>query len=305
LRKGINFLLVLAIILGGLEFLLYKRVVTLRHPEQKDEKVEPKDLLLNANDVQFSSDTGDLHGWLILGKPGYPALIIAHDYRSNRSQTLTKLEGLITNLNKQGYFIFLFDFRGHGESGSASTLGYLEADDVDSALKAVLKYKQIGRRIGIMGVGMGAVAASQSFHAVDEVKLILLDSITESIPARFTDELITDYPFLSLVRPALLKGIEFNMDQAFHLKTTNMQWTTRMRALYPKAVVFVEEKPVRKEVVALYDAAREPKELLQVDVAADGELLGPARDEYNRQVGDKVLKYLPAVNHERTLELAH
>ena len=70
MRKGINILLVLAIILGGLEFLLYKRVVTLRHPEQKDEKVEPKDLLLNANDVQFSSDTGDLHGWLILGKPG-------------------------------------------------------------------------------------------------------------------------------------------------------------------------------------------------------------------------------------------
>jgi hypothetical protein len=153
---------------------------------------------------------------------------------------------------------------------------------------------------------MGAVAASQSsFHSVDEVKFLLLDSITENIPARFADELITDYPFLSLVRPVLLKGMELNMDQALHLKTTNMEWTTRMHALYPRAVVFVEEKPVRKEVVALYNAAREPKELLQVDVAADGELLGPARDEYNRQVGEKVLKYLPAVNHERTLELTH
>ena len=41
MRKAVNILLVLAIILGGLEFLLYKRVATLTHPEPKDENVEP------------------------------------------------------------------------------------------------------------------------------------------------------------------------------------------------------------------------------------------------------------------------
>jgi pimeloyl-ACP methyl ester carboxylesterase len=305
MRKTFYTVLVLLAIFGGLEFLLYKQVVTLTHPEQKAEEIEPKDLLLNANDVSFSSDTGDLHGWLILGKPGSPALIIAHDYRSNRSQTLTKLEGLVTSLNKQGYFIFLFDFRGHGENGSPSALGYLESHDVEAALKAVLKYKQIGRRIGIMGVGMGAVAAAQSFHSVDEVKLVLLDSISENIPSRFGEELISDYPFLSLVRPVLVRGLQLTMAQALHLETTNLELPIRMRVLYPKAVVFIEKKPVRKEVVALYNAAREPKELLQVEEAASGELLGSARDDYDRQVEEKVFKYLPLVNHERTLELPH
>jgi pimeloyl-ACP methyl ester carboxylesterase len=305
MRRFFWFLLVLALIVGGLEVLLYQRVTKLTHPEQKDEKVEPKDLLLSANDIQFTSEGEELHGWLILGKAGYPALIVAHDYGSNRSQTLTKLEGLITTLNKQGYFIFLFDFRGHGGGASRSTLGYKEFRDAESALKAVLKYKQIGRRVGVLGVGTGAVAASQAFHSVDEVKLVLLDSISANIPSRFADELISDYPFLSLVRPVLVEAYALNLKQVLSLDTTDMHWKTRMRALYPKTVVFIEQKPVPKEVVELYDAAREPKELLEVVVAADGELLGPARDEYNRQVSEKVLKYLPAVNHERTLELSH
>jgi alpha/beta superfamily hydrolase len=300
------FFLVLLIIAGGLEFLIYQQIMKWSAPARDVEDVEPKDLLLAANNLQFSSQDGTpLHGWLILGKAGYPALIVAHDYGSNRSHTLTALEGLITTLNKQGYFIFLFDFRGHGSGASRSTLGYKESTDLDAALRAVLKYKQIARRLGVLGVGMGAVAASQSFRSVDEVKLVMLDSLYPTIPSRFTDSLITEFPPLVFLRPGVEKVLGWNMTQILRIKEDGISMPDAMHSLYPKAVVFVEKKPARKEIVALYDAAREPKELLQIDQTAGEDLIGEAREEYTKQVSDRVEKYLPAVSNEKTLELSH
>jgi alpha/beta superfamily hydrolase len=306
LRKLFYFFAILLILAGGLEFLIYRQIVKWTAPEQNDEKVEPKDLLLAANNLQFTSQDGTpLHGWLILGKAGYPALIVAHDYGSNRSHTLMALEGLITALNKQGYFIFLFDFRGHGSGSSRSALGYEESSDLDAALRAVLKYKQIARRLGVLGVGMGAVAASQSFRSVDEVKLVMLDSLYPTVPSRFADTLITEFPPLVFARPVLKKVLGWNMKQILRIKDDDVSMPDAMHSLYPKAVVFVEKKPVRKQIVALYEAAREPKELLQIEQTAGEDLIGAAREEYTKQVSDRVEKYLPAVSHEKTLELSH
>src|SRR5687767_1063770 len=105
MKKAIPSILAGLIVLGGIEYFLYKNLNKFIKGGHKEEVNDPKDILLSSNDINFEADDGtNLFGWLIQGKPGYPGVIIAHKYGTNRSVTLLKLEGLITSLNKQGYY---------------------------------------------------------------------------------------------------------------------------------------------------------------------------------------------------------
>jgi pimeloyl-ACP methyl ester carboxylesterase len=304
MRKLAIILIPILVIGGALEYLLFDSIRKFTKVSKKEEINDPKDLLLSANDINFQTDDGvSLHGWLIQGKSGYPALIIAHPYGANRSTTLIKLEGLISNLNKQGYFVFLFDFRGHGQSSSTSALGFRESADLNAAVKEVLKYKQIARRIGVLGVGMGAIAASQAFQSVDEVKFLILDSIYEDISTRYADAIIVEWPFLAFSKPVLAQGLDLNFRHLFRIPSTDLNLSATMPKLYPKVLLFVDKTPPANNVLALYKSAREPKELLQMQETAAGELIGETRDTYNRQIEEKIKKYLPPVSNEKTLEI--
>ena len=304
MKKAVYFIVAALLVLGGVEYFLYKNLTKFIQAGHDDEADDPKDILLASNDINFEADDGtDLHGWLIQGKPGYPAVIIAHKYGTNRSKTLLILEGLISDLNKQGYYIFLFDFRGHGLSGGKSALGFKESDDVAAAIKALVKYKQISHRFAVLGVGMGAIAAAKAFNSVDEVKVILLDSIYDDVAAKYADEIIHEWPFLSFSHPVMVKAIDLNLKQMLRIPTTNLNLAVQMSRLYPKAVIFIEKEPLSDRVRALYEAAREPKELLNLPDTAAGELIGQSRETYNTQVEQKIKKYLPPSNNEKTLDL--
>ncbi len=304
MKKFGYFLLAFLVILGGIEYFLYTNVSKSIRVKNKEEKTDPKTMLLSSNDILFESEAGpSLQGWLIQGKPGHPAVIIAHKFGSNRSHALLKLEGLITSLNKQGYYIFLFDFRGHGQSSGSSALGFREADDVAGAVKALVKYKQISHRFAVLGVGMGAIAVAKAFHSVDEVKCVLLDSIYDNVAAQHTKDIIVEWPFLMFTEPVMIKAVDLNLQQILRVPTTRLNLTVQVSRLYPKAVVFIEREPVNSSVRALYDAAREPKELLQLEDTAAGELIGKARETYNIEVEQKIKKYLPPVNSQKELEL--
>jgi alpha/beta superfamily hydrolase len=304
MKKTVYIVVAALIILGGVEYFLYKNLTKFIAAGHKDEANDPKDILLSSNDINFEAEDGtNLFGWLIQGKPGYPAVIIAHKYGTNRSITLLKLEGLITSLNKQGYYIFLFDFRGHGQSSGRSGLGFKESDDVAAALKALAKYKQISHRFAVLGVGMGAIASAKAFNSVDEVKVVLLDSIYDDVAAKYTKEIIHEWPFLAVSHPIMVKAVDLNLKQMLRIPTTNLNLPVQMSRLYPKAVVFIEKEPLSENVRALYEAAREPKELLHLPDTAAGELIGEARVTYNREVEEKIKKYLPPSNNEKTLDL--
>lgn len=308
MQRLYKFLLILSpfvLILGGLEFAIYRAVFTFRVPPKPNSGVEPKTLLLSSNDITFTSDGASLHGWLIIGKPGYPALIVAHNYGSNRSDALGKLEGLVTNLNKRGYSVFLFDFRGHGDSSGITSLGYKESRDLEAAMKTVLKYRNIGRRVGILGIGMGAIAATEASVAADEVKFVILDSIYGDIPTRCTDQVLQQWPMFSFAKPFLLRAINWNLKQVFDVPASKTELVKQMPKLYPRAVLFVEKDPLNDYSKKLYDATTEPKELIQLKETAEGELIGESRTKYNDQVEEQIEKYFPAEASEPTMILKH
>jgi pimeloyl-ACP methyl ester carboxylesterase len=304
-RKLLYTLLIILAIAGVAEYFLYKFLNDYTRIQKKDQAFNPQGLLFTSNEIHFKSEDGvDLYGWLIHGKAGFPALIIAHDYNSNRSEALGKLEGLVTNLNKQGYFIFLFDFRGHGNSGPKTTLGIRESADVEAALKAILKYGQVQRRVGVLGIGMGAIAACKAGRVADEVKLVILDSIYNNIPAKTSESIFAGWNFIEPARPVILTMTDWNLRSMLHVPSTDLGLEKALPELYPRAVVFVDKKPLNKEVKKLYDSAREPKEVILLNETASGDLIGDSRKEYEVQLSQQIRKYLPPVVTEQVIDLA-
>jgi len=306
LRKLLYVLIFLALIAGGAELFLRSTISDFTKPVKKDEAFSPTSMLFSFNDLKFTSEDGvSLQGWLIHGKPGYPVFVVAHEYGSDRSEILAKLEGLITKLNKTGYFVFLFDFRGHGKSSSSSSLGFREADDLHAALQAVLKYKNIERKAAVLGVGMGAIAAIEGSSSVDEVKFVILDDLYPDISGKITDQLQKEWSVPAFAEPMLKRSVDWNLRQVLRVKSTDLKLLTKIPLLHPRSLLFVEKKPLGDDAKASYEAAKEPKEMLLLNETASGELLGKDRDAYNDQLWQEIQKYFPPLSHEQTLELKH
>ena len=98
----------------------------------------PREYGMPYEDIQFKSSDGIvLKGWLIPGRSKRVA-VITHPFPFNRHGFLRKHQGLVTRLkpdvdllqtaralNRAGYYVMMFDFRNHGESGQGIT-GSLE-----------------------------------------------------------------------------------------------------------------------------------------------------------------------------------
>lgn len=293
------------IVLIGIEAILFAVVRKFTRLPHKKELTDPNSMLLKSNEILFSAKDGPkLRGWLIHGKPGFPVFIIAHDFGSNRSDILLKLERLITSLNKKGYFIFLFNFRGHGNSSSNSALGLKEDMDLKGAFQAVLKHRQIEKRIGVLGIGMGAIAALKASPDVDEVKFVALDSIYGNISERHAAELLMELPYLKFIPPPLLsRAVELNMRLILNTSNVSPNLMATIPTLYPRPILFVEHNPPDEYATLLYAEAKEPKELIQLGETASGELTGEVRERYKDELEKKISKYLPPVVQNTTIEL--
>ena len=54
----------------------------------------------------------------------------------------------------------------------------------------------------------------------------------------------------------------------------------------------------------LYNAAKEPKELLQMGVTASDDLMGDSRTRYKDELMKKILEYFPANTDQQMIEIA-
>jgi len=117
-------LVLLVLLTGGAYALLYG----VTHPPRERTQLDPADLLLRAEDVTFhATDDVLLSGWLVKGAPKAPVILLCHDLGGSRSSLLNSA----VSLNRAGYALFVFDFRGHGLStGSGGFLGVDEKRDI-------------------------------------------------------------------------------------------------------------------------------------------------------------------------------
>lgn len=141
--------------------------------------------LAKAEDVSFHSTDGvTLTGWLFHGTAGSAPVVLCHDLGESKNAVIN----VAIALNKVGFTVLAFDFRGHGGSGgSASTLGVEEARDVIGAVDfvaALPKADVDARKIGVFGAGMGAHAAVLAAADRPAMRVLVLDGLWPD--ARFT-----------------------------------------------------------------------------------------------------------------------
>ncbi len=142
--------------------------------------------VLKAKDVNWKNHDGtDSRGWLITGADGAPAVILLHGYGADRSWLLN----FAVKLNETTNFTVLWpDLRGHGENPPVSwtSFGKVEGDDVTAAidylhtLRSPASKPQIGNRVGVYGIGLGAYAALDAATRNPQVMTLALDSAPAS-----------------------------------------------------------------------------------------------------------------------------
>ena len=269
------------------------------HPQRYPLHIPPSDYRADYEPVSFATGDGiTLKGWLI--KPlrrrtHAPGLIFCHGVGANKSD----FTELAVSLSRRGYFVLLFDFRAHGESGGSRTsLGYHEQKDIAAARTFLSTRPEVDqKRVGIYGFSMGGAAAILTAARHGGFSALVVDSAFSSLLEQARDAItgfyrLPSFPFLQLS----VLGYE-------------LYFQTRVKNVSPKSVIG-RISPVPILIIAgegdsliptengrrLFAAAGEPKELWLIRGAEHGGTLAAAGSVYEKRVGEFFDRYLKNTN---------
>jgi pimeloyl-ACP methyl ester carboxylesterase len=102
-----------------------------------------------------------------------PSILLCHGLMDRKATMLQ----LIPWLHRAGYNVMLIDFRGHGESDERpTTIGRREVLDVQAALDW-LEAEGVGRRVGGLGMSLGASALVNTALVDPRLDALVFDSL--------------------------------------------------------------------------------------------------------------------------------
>ena len=137
----------------------------------------PSDYGIEFESVRFMSRRGDvtLDGWYLRGRERMPTLIFCHGIEVGR--TGDGLTELAATLNRQGFGVLQFDFRGHGLSeGKRVSSGWHERMDALGAYDFLVERGVPSCHIGLHGVSMGAGAVCLAAAEERGIRALSLDT---------------------------------------------------------------------------------------------------------------------------------
>ncbi len=173
------------------------QVYRVTHPDrQPDLALNLATTLSKAEDVTFTSTDGvRLKGWLFHGAAGSAPVVLCHDLGESKNAVVN----IAIALNKAGFTVLAFDFRGHGASGGdGSTLGVQEVRDVLGAVDFVANLPKAdvdARKIGIFGAGMGAHAAVLAAAERPSLRVLVLDGLWPDARSTLVHHEFADWPW--------------------------------------------------------------------------------------------------------------
>ena len=204
---------------------------------------DPSSIGLSFEDITFETSDGlKLSGWFVPSAGDRGVILFCHGNAGNISHRLESIQ----IYHQLGLDIFIFDYRGYGQSeGKPSESGTYE--DVDAAWQYLVSGRQIDpNRIVIFGRSLGgAVAAWQARNHTPGV--LILESTFTSVP----DIAAKLYPFL----PVKLLS-RFKYDTVGYLDGIKC----------PVLIIHSRNDEIMpfKHGQRLFDVAREPKEFLEI-----------------------------------------
>lgn len=271
----------LALALTGVTVrLAYQRGVDLVRAKHTPVECAPAAAGLTEHEaVSFTtSNSLILRGWYAPARNG-AAVVLVHGLKGNRCGMLADA----ALLWQAGYGVLIFDLRGCGESeGDLVTLGYNEVDDVRGAVDFVLKQPGVSR-VGLMGHSMGGATVIRAAARMPEVHIVVAQSTFTSLEDNVANGVekvvgLPPFPFASLVI--------FFAERESGVRLNDVRPIDDLAAIASRPILIVhgeldELMPVSNGL-ALYAAAREPKELYLLPNAGHGDLPQIGGVEYAR-----------------------
>jgi uncharacterized protein len=291
--------LVLAVGVVALDFYFIHRMT---HPVRTELYGSPRDFqLIMQKPMWFdekwkNSDSTQSVGWLLSrGKPA-PAIILSHGYGSNRSELLT----LAFELWKSGYNVLVYDLRGHGESPVKwSGLGTYEKDDLLSAMKFLRNRKNedgqdlLDGRVGLYGVDLGGYISLVASTQDPMIKAVAVDSVYPDVSHFMSHQLKTIVGSDSNTANHLVDSHRLSQLTGLAMQVYLLRREDSAPALDSVATasgrkfLFITGKNSGRLGVMtgeLYDATKDPKQIVEVDQSRLVRLYDKSSSEYDARV---------------------
>ena len=177
----------------------------------------------------------------------------------------------------------LFDFRARGESGGdRCTLGLREVDDLQAAVRWLEQRPELhGVSIGVLGTSLGAATAIMATARTPEIRAVVAEApfsqLDRAVDCNFRQQAGSAAPFFST--PTQWVG-----QLAIGRRSCDISPVREISAISPRPILIIEDAEddlfPRRETCALYEAAREPKEIWTVPEAGHAGASYVAPDEY-------------------------
>jgi len=204
---------------------------------------DPGNIGLNFETVSFETTDGvKLSGWFVPSKGARGVILFCHGNAGNVSHRLESIQ----ILHRLGLDVFIFDYRGYGESkGKPTENGTYR--DAEAAWRYLVEKRQVSpNRIIVFGRSLGGAVASWLAQSHMPGALVLESTFT-SLP----DIAATLYPYLPV---RLLSRFKYNT--AEYIDEVNC----------PVLIVHSREDEIMpfSHGQRLFERAREPKEFLEI-----------------------------------------
>lgn len=197
-KMALRIIIDVLLIVGGLFVVTVLRAL---FPPHIPNRYTPKDLGFEYEEIVFHATDGkELSGWLIYSSEAEGTVICCHGYPANKSDILPAVSFLCPQFN-----LFLFDFRGHGDSqGRLVSFGLREDRDVLGVIDYIKQNPEVGELpIGIWGYSLGgAVAIKACASNSEDIKAL----VTDSTYASFPEMVVQYYGNLGVLKYVLSSG---------------------------------------------------------------------------------------------------
>lgn len=293
----------LVLVFGVLPFIFANATAErLVHPARLPVTNTPSDVGFTVwETVRLDAPDGtQLVGWFIPPPPGAldgtpsdgAALLYLHGLGSTRQSLLLQAAFLY----RQGFGALLLDQRAHGESGgTVSTLGHLELGDASVMLDYLLARPEVNpKKVGIVGESMGAVVGLLlASHRPDDVRAVVAQSPYASVEGVIQETAEREAGLLSLTYVPFTRMLVQNQTG------TDLSAIAPLQQVYwiaPRAVLLLHGDSDRlvdpSNSQRLYDAARDPRELVFFASGGHGGLLEADPALWGRRVTGFLRRYL-------------
>ena len=245
------------------------------HPPRSQHAKDDNPLRLGIPYQEITLMTRDglkLAAWYTPPQNGV-VVLAAHGYAGKRS---TEIHALFA---RHGFGVLAWDMRAHGESGGElCTVGYAEAEDVETALDFALSQPGV-EHVAAWGESMGGVATILAGARRPEIEALVVDSAFTSLE----DELAVRVP-LPLLRPL----IQFFAEQEVGGSIQAVRPVDQIGRLSPRPVFIIQGLADRSIPLdsgqRLYEAAGEPRFLWEEDGIGHVEMYAAQPGEYEARV---------------------